>query len=55
MTAGSYGMNVICGRPEVANDVISGEDVDTFQFYAYVYLWIGRPNSFRENLNQPFI
>ena len=28
---GGCGINAICSRPELAGDVISGEDADTFQ------------------------
>ena len=48
-------LNAISSRPEVYYHVISGEDVDTFQYYAYVNLWIGIFNSVRESLNQPFM
>ena len=52
---GSSGMNAICGRPEVVEDVISGEDADSFQCYACVRLGIAFFSSFRENLNHPFM
>ena len=35
---GCGGMNAICSRPELADDVISGTDVNTFRHYAYVNL-----------------
>ena len=41
-------MNAIYSWPQVADDVISGEDVDTFQYYACANLWIVF-SSFREN------
>ena len=52
---GSGDMNVICSRPEVADDVISGADVDIFRSYACVNLWVDSFISFREHLNQPFM
>ena len=52
---GSGGMNAICIRSEVADDVISGIDVDTFRCYACVNLWVASFSSFLENLNQPFM
>ena len=30
---GSGGVNAICSQPEVPDDVIYGDDVDTFQFH----------------------
>ena len=48
-------VNAICSRPEVADDVFSGEDVDTFRSYAFVNLWVAIFSSFRENRNQPFM
>ena len=30
---GSRGVNAICSRPKAADDVISGEDAETFQEY----------------------
>ena len=52
---GSGGMNAMCSRPEVADDVISGTDVGTFRCYAYFNLRVAIFSSFRENLNQPFM
>ena len=52
---GAGGTNTICSRPEVADDVISGTDVDTFRFYACVNLWVYSFSGFRKNLNQPFM
>ena len=51
----SGGMNAICSRPEVADKVVSGTDVDTFRYYACVDLRVAIFRSFRENLNQPFM
>ena len=34
------GMNAICSRPEVVDDVISGTDVDAFRFYASMNLCV---------------
>ena len=50
---GSGGMNAICSRPEVADDVISGEDVETLRNNSYVNLWVASFSSFQENRNQP--
>ena len=33
---GSGGINAICSRPEVADDIISGKDVNTFRCYVRV-------------------
>ena len=52
---GSGGMNAICSRLKVADGVISGRDVDTFRFDAYVNLWIASFSDFREYLIQPFM
>ena len=52
---GKGGMNAICSRMEVADDVIAGTVVDTFQCYACVKLCVAGLSSFRENLNQPFM
>ena len=35
---GSSGVNVIGSRPEVADDVISGEDAETYQEYVYKFV-----------------
>ena len=51
----SGGMNAICSRPEVADDIIPGRDVDTFRCYACVNLYTASFGSFREKLNQPFM
>ena len=48
-------MNAICSRPEVADDNISGKDVDTFRYYAFVAMRVAIFSSFGENLNQPFL
>ena len=47
---GSGGMSAICScsSPEVADDVISFDDVDTFRFYACVNLWIVIFSCFRQ-------
>ena len=46
---GGSGVNAICSRPEVADDVISGEDAENFKEYVFCSL-----SSLRENRNQPF-
>ena len=43
---GISGMDAMCSRSEVADDVISGTDVDTFRYYAF-----GNFSSFRANHN----
>ena len=43
--AGGDGMNAICIRPEVADDVISDTDADTLRCYASVNLWVARVSS----------
>ena len=46
-------MNANNSRPEAAEYVISGEDVDTIQHYTHVNLWIVVFSSFfLDNLNQ---
>ena len=50
----SGGVNAICSRPKVADDVISGEDAETFQEYVCVNLCVAGFNSLRENRNRPF-
>ena len=52
---GNGGMNAICNQPEEADNVISGEAVDTFRYYASVNLRVAIFSSFRENLNRPFV
>ena len=52
---GSGGMNAICSRLEVADDVISGIHVDTFRYYICVSLLVAIFSSFKENLDQPFM
>ena len=52
---GSDGMNTICSRPQVAGDVISGEEAETFQEYVCINLYISSFSSLRENQNQPFM
>ena len=47
---GSSEWNAICSQLEVADDVISGESVDTFQGFVGVSLWFAIFRSFRENL-----
>ena len=46
----------ICCRPEVAGDVIYGEDVQTFRYFVCVCvnLWAASFSSFQEHRNQPF-
>ena len=41
-------MNAICSRPEVADVVISGEDVEAFRYYACVNLLVAIFSSFEE-------
>ena len=45
---------VICCQPEVAGDVISGENVKTVKRYAVLNFEAGSISSFWENQNQPF-
>ena len=52
---GSGGMNAICNRPEVADDVTSSTDVYTFRCNAFVNLWAASFGDFQENLNHPFM
>ena len=33
-------VNAVCSRPEVADDVISGEDAETVQEYVCIYLCV---------------
>ena len=42
-----------CCRPEVAGDVISGENVNTIERYALLNFEAASFSSFRENQNQP--
>ena len=52
---GSSAVNAICSRSEVADDVISCEDEETFQAYVCIILCINKHFSgLRENRNQPF-
>ena len=48
-------MNVICSQPEVADDIVSGESVDTFRDYIGVSLWFTSFGSLRENRSKPFM
>ena len=48
-------MNAICSQPEVADDVIFSEDIETFSYYASVNLWIAIFSIFWENVNHPFM
>ena len=48
----SGGVNAICSRMEVADDVFSGEGAVTFQEYVGIHLWSAIFSSFRENLSQ---
>ena len=45
----------ICCSPEVDDDVISGEDAETFPEYVRINLCVASFGSLRENLNQPFM
>ena len=44
----------ICSRPEVAGDVISGDNVKNTKGYALLNFKIASIRSFRENHKQPF-
>ena len=44
----------ICCRPEVASNVISGENVKNIEGYAVLNFLAASLSSFRENQNQPF-
>ena len=44
----------ICCRPEVAGDVISGENVKTVDGYAVLNFEAASVSSLGENQNQPF-
>ena len=44
----------ICCRPEVAGDVVSGENIKTIDGYALLNFEAAIIYSFRENQNQPF-
>ena len=46
-------VHVICCRPEVAGDVISGENLKTIEGYALLNFEAASIGSFRENQNQP--
>jgi len=46
---------VICCRPEVAGDVISGGNVRTVEGYAVLNFEAASIIRFRENQNQPFV
>ena len=48
-------MNAICSQSEVANDVISSEDVYIFQCYDWKNLWVAIFSNFGVNRNQPFM
>ena len=43
---GSGSTNAICSRPEVADDIIYGESVETFPDFIDVSLWFASLNSF---------
>ena len=45
---------VICCRPEVAIEVISGANVQTIECYESLNFEAASIGSFRENQNQPF-
>ena len=46
-------MDAICSHPEVAGDVVPGEE--TFREYMCVNLLVASFSSFRESLSQPFM
>ena len=48
-------MNAICSRPEVADDAVSCEDVDTIRCNVNINVWVAIFSSFRENRNQSFL
>ena len=46
-----YGhVHAICCRPEVTDDVISGQDVETFLHFIYVNLLVASLSSFQEKI-----
>ena len=49
------GINAICNRPEVADDVISVYNVETFRDYHAANLCVTSFSSFPENRNQPLM
>ena len=51
---GSGVMNAICSQPDVADDVISSYDAETFLEYVYK-LCVASFSSLREKLNKPFM
>ena len=51
---GSGGVNAICRRPEVADDVLSSEDAESFQEYTGVNVCVASFRSLQENRNHPF-
>ena len=51
----SSDVNAICSRPEVLDDIIYGEDVETFMHYPDVNLRDASNSSFRENRHQPIV
>ena len=52
---GAGGINAICIRPEVADDVISDYDVETFLDYHIAKLWAASFSSFSENRSRPLM
>ena len=52
---GSGGVTANSSRPETADDVIFGTDVEIFQDDVCVNLLVARFSGFRGNLNQPLI
>ena len=46
VAGGSGGVNAIFSRPEVIDDVISCDDVETFQDYVCVLLWVASFSTF---------
>ena len=53
VSGGAAGISAICSRPEVDDDVISGNDVETFRMYQDANLSVASFSSFPENRNQP--
>ena len=49
---GSGGVNAICRRPEVPDDVICGEDAATFREYGSINVFVASFSNLRENRNQ---
>ena len=48
---GSGGMNASCSQPEVADDIISSEDLDTFVCCTCANLWTIIYSSFLEKID----